>query len=655
MDSVAQQQQFGRTRVMVLIGWCLLLLAVVFAYVPGLGGPFVFDDFGSIKPLGDLGGVRDWTTFKAFVFGGNAGPTGRPLALLTFLLDGNNWPTDPWPFKRTNLVIHGLNGLVLGVIVSQLGAALGYDRQKARVVALVTAGVWLLHPFLVSTTLYAVQRMAQLSTLFVLLGIAGYLKGRTFLNSNPRQAYIVMSVAVAGATLLAMLSKENGILLPLLIGVLEITVFATARHSSLQINRFWLWLFVVAPTLVIVLYLGEKVVRGDFFDVVMPRDFSMYERLLTQPRVLFDYLQNWYFPKLYTSGVFQDHFVKSSSLLNPVTTLATALLHVATIVIAFAKRREWPVIALAVLFFYASHLLESTVINLELYFEHRNYLAAAFLFLPIVVALYDRLSGVLFAVVSLAGLLLLTGFTHYSATIWADYPAMVEAAARKAPTSARAQAQYAVNLYNAGRYDESLAVANRAIENNPDSAFLILTRSSIQCELGQLDDAAIRTISARIASQRFDPRAIALYTQIVNAVVTGRCPNATPMGLRTLFTDMLDNPDNANPKSLLYSQIQYLIGFLDASSGRPAEARDAFEKSLQARPGPAHSMLMAAVMASNQYFDNALYFSAHALERIEEQGDAAISKTRVRKSDVLEFRATVLAEKQAAESGDSDD
>jgi len=182
------------TRFTLLAGWSTLFLATAFAYYPGLNGPFLLDDFGSIAPLGNLGGVTDWVTFKAFVFGGHAGPTGRPLSLLTFLIDANDWPADAWAFKRTNLLIHLLNGILLGVLVSKILSALNYSRQDTRWIALVSAGIWLLHPFLVSTTLYVVQRMAQLSTLFIFAGLIGHLYGRSFISSNfKRERHFVAS------------------------------------------------------------------------------------------------------------------------------------------------------------------------------------------------------------------------------------------------------------------------------------------------------------------------------------------------------------------------------------------------------------------------------------------------------------------------------
>jgi len=568
MNLVAQLQKDRGNWFAIIGGWAFLLLACTMAYLPGLKGPFIFDDFGSIAPLGNLGGVTDWTTFKAFVFGGHAGPTGRPLALLSFLIDANNWPADPWPFKRTNLLIHLINGVLLGVLTRKILHVLDFDKQNAQWVALVSAAFWLLHPFLVSTTLYAVQRMAQLSTLFIFLGLIGHLYGRSLIARNALGAYAVMSLSAAFFTLLAMFSKENGILLPLLIGVMEFTIISSQRDKIAALNRYWAWIFLIAPSIVIFLYLGEKVFRQNFFDVIAPRDFSIYERVLTQPRVLFDYLQHWFVPKLYTAGVFQDHFIKSTGLLSPITTVVSAFFHVFVIAISIINRHKWPLFALAALFFYTGHILESTVLNLELYFEHRNYLAAAFLFLPLVDLLRRKGSRRLFVAVAAVALLILTGFTRYSATVWEDYPSMVEAAARKAPTSARAQGQYSTNLFNADRYDESIEVIDRAIQSTPGNGFLLLTRSSIYCQLGILSDGDIDHMASIISAKPFDPRSLEMYTTLASLVVDGRCPQVSLGAFRLMFWKMLQVPENADKQSLRYSQIQYFIGFIDVHANR---------------------------------------------------------------------------------------
>jgi hypothetical protein len=193
MDSLESAGSSNRNNLLLAAGWATVLLLTVFAYWPGLDGPFLFDDFGSIPPLGDLGGVVDWQSFKAFVFGGHAGPMGRPLALFSFLIDANNWPAESWPFKRSNLVIHLLTGITLGILITFVLKCVQVRQRDARWIALVTTTIWILHPFLVSTTLYIVQRMAQLAALFMFAGLALYLHGRMRTRENSWQGYLKMA------------------------------------------------------------------------------------------------------------------------------------------------------------------------------------------------------------------------------------------------------------------------------------------------------------------------------------------------------------------------------------------------------------------------------------------------------------------------------
>jgi len=162
------------------------------AYIPGLSGSFLFDDFANLPALGAYGPVDDWVTFWRYLTSGTADPTGRPLSLLTFLLDANNWPADPFPFKRTNLVLHLVNGVLLGFLLARLGCDLGLVATRAAAAAVLGAGLWLLHPLLVSTTLYIVQREAMLPGTFMLLGLLGYFVGRGRVREG-RRSWVLLS------------------------------------------------------------------------------------------------------------------------------------------------------------------------------------------------------------------------------------------------------------------------------------------------------------------------------------------------------------------------------------------------------------------------------------------------------------------------------
>lgn len=625
--------------------WVIICIGAAVAYWPGLYGPFLLDDFTSIAQLGNLGSVNSWESFNAFVLGGTAGPTGRPLALLTFLIDGNTWPTEAFPFKRTNLVIHLLNGALLGVLTRQVLTLLDFERKTAAWLALVSAATWMLHPFLVSTTLYAVQRMAQLAMLFSVAGIVSYLYSRSLLAVNAKKAHLLMTVSLGLFTILATLCKENGVLLPMLVGVVELTIIASRGADLPVLDRRWAIVFLVLPPVFIVSYLAYGFFSADFLAISQSRDFSLYERVLTQSRVVADYLQHWFLPKLYTTGVFQDHVIKSTGLFTPVTTAVGLLFHAALIVLAFVKRRQLPLVAFGILFFYANHLLESTTLNLEMYFEHRNYMAVAFLFLPLIVLVHDKVDRRMAAMLAGVLILALAGFTRFSTTVWSDYEKMVAASALKAPTSARAQSEYAINLFNDGQYEQSLQVLDLAIENiQSNSPLLVVNRLIIRCNLNQLAPTELEAAIAVLVTKRYDARYLKFYSNLAQALAQARCPAVGLEQLRPLFANMLANPVNAEIESVSLSHIHYLNGYVDAKTGAGSEAALQFHASLAAQPDAGSAMSMAALMATEGYLDEALVLSDKAIEYLHLDTRGVRLGIKVTERDIREFRATVRAE-----------
>ena len=650
MNPAQDENGRNRHRVSLAIVWALALLTTIIAYWPGLQGPFVLDDFNVLDSLGDFGGVRDWATFKAYILGGPAGPTGRPLAMFSFLVDANNWPADPWAFKRTNLIIHLANGLLLGVLTRQILILVGLDSRRAAWLAFFSAAAWMLHPFLVSTTMYVVQRMTQLATLFTLAGMVTYLHGRSMVESNKAGAYVVMTAGLIGFTVLGVLCKESGALLPMLLLVLELTVLSNGHRSAAPIDKRWSGLFLVLPSVLVLAYLAQSFLRADVFEMAPTREFSLYERLLTQPRVVATYLQHWFIPKLYTSGVFQDHIVKSTGLLAPVTTLVAALMHLGLIAFAVVRRRQLPLLAFAILFFYSYHLLESTVLNLELYFEHRNYLPVAFLFLPLIVFVSAKVDRRKASVVAVAILVVLAGFTRYSATVWSDFNSMVEASAYKAPTSARAQVLYARILLNEGQYDASMAVIDRAAETIQGSVPLLqVSRAMIRCSLRQLSESDMDDLVSRLAPLPYDARSLDLFEVFVNLLDREQCAATGIADLDRLFSTLLENDKSLTPGSLSLSHVHYLGGLTALKLHRPDDAMAHFTASVSAEPKPSATMKMAELMATSKYYAEALELSDIALRQIQEDRAGALEGTAVLEGSIREFRRTVRADMEAAD------
>jgi tetratricopeptide (TPR) repeat protein len=136
----------------------------------------------------------------------------------------------------------------------------------------------------------------------------------------------------------------------------------------------------------------------------------------------------------------------STSLWTPWSTLPGILSVFGLIGLSALKLRNWPLFSFAVLFFFLTHVIESTIIPLELIFEHRNYLPSMFIFFPVALGL-DRLiylyrsrsrlvHGALIAFIPMVIIGLGTS-TYIRNTAWYTEKSLWEDALRKAPESAR--------------------------------------------------------------------------------------------------------------------------------------------------------------------------------------------------------------------------
>lgn len=582
------------------------MAATVFVYWNGLRGPFLFDDFANLPALGEFGRLDSVDKILRYLTSGFADPLGRPLAMASFLLDANQWPAEPFAFKRTNLLIHLFNGVLVYALLARLGAVAA-DAARARLAAALAAAAWLLHPLLVSTTLYVVQREAMLTATFVLLGLIVYVAGRSRLAEGRRGGTLLMLLGIGGGTLLAMLCKANGILLPLLALVLEITLLqALLQPTDAATRRLRLlrWLLLYLPSLTLLLLL--LALTPSYIETAETyRSWSLGERLMTQPRVVLGYLKLLLLPRPFSPGLLNDSIELSRGWLTPGSTLPALVFIVLCIGVALRWRTRYPRCAAAVLFFFAGHLLESSVVPLEMYFEHRNYLPAALLFWP-VAALAVRPGERLAARLGLA-VLVLAGFafmTRVHANLWSDGYRQAVVWAGLMPESPRAQANAAQFEISAGRPDAAEQRVRSALRLHPDEPQLTLNLIGARCALGTLDDADVE-LAAR--SVRTAPQPGELLSRWSDAYLEGgaACSRFTGAHLSRLVDAAVANPrhNSSVEQQQILATLQGRIRLLEHDG---AGAHEAFDRALKLRPTPAAALRHAALMASQGYACEAL-------------------------------------------------
>jgi len=219
--------------------------------------------------------------------------------------------------------------------------------------------------------------MAGLSAFFVFAGLTLYTYGLNIQSNESRQntnnnhGLLLQLTGLIVFTLLAMFSKENGVLLPVFALVLEITVLAKVStinyRRKLRISACSTGLIAILLYLFYLTYNASNISPG--------RDHTLIERLLTQPQILIDYLYVAFIPDITGFNPFHDNYPHVVNFWSSNKAILSLSLLVFLLSSSLYYRLKHPLFSFAVLWFLSAHLLESTVINLELYFEHRNYVA----------------------------------------------------------------------------------------------------------------------------------------------------------------------------------------------------------------------------------------------------------------------------------------
>lgn len=450
-----------------------LLLGGIFvflAYWPGLSGGFVFDDYQNIVLnqslfLGDL--TRDGVTRAALSSG--AGPTGRPIAQVSFALNYYFGGLHPFGYKFLNVLIHALNGILVFTLARRL-ALLHHpalSRRSAMNFGAALALLWVLHPLNVSTVLYVVQRMTSLSASFTLLTIIAYVEFRVLLPTISMFRGFVSIVIMAFLLCCGVYTKENAALTPYFILLIEYLVF---RFDCDGVWRERCLRGVFAALVAVPLaWLLAKTVSNPAWIVNMHagRDYILSDYLLSQSRILWLYLKWIFLPNIVELGLYHDDFVMSRGVFSPIGTAFALAGHGLLLGVAWWGRTRYRVVTFGILWFYVGHLLESTILPLILVFEHRNYLPSLG---PLTVAVWGitqmRISERSKSIAIGLAIILALSLTMLRAQEWGDFLGFPLRQAEKHPDSVRANfdAGRTLGLLAADHPDLAKEYGPRAIE-----------------------------------------------------------------------------------------------------------------------------------------------------------------------------------------------
>jgi len=507
-------------RITDLVLFSSICLITYLIYLPGLDGSFVLDDYGSIVKNKQIH-VESFTPADLSQLFVGADKqihilSSRPVAMLSFAINYFIGGLEPYGFKLVNLLIHLFTAWTIFLVLSWIFRA---DRlldnniyhpvkpDYSRWLALLTAVIWVLHPLNVSTVLYSVQRMTQLSALFTLLGFAAYLRCRLSQFENAQATgRLALFTGLFICWPLGMLSKENAAILPLLCFVAEITLFRFVVMGTL-LRRLYQILGLSIFAIVLYLLYNPDFILGSYHE----RDFTLGQRLMTESRVLWTYVHNLLLPDLARMGLYLDDFSLSTGLLHPVSTLLSTIAWGVVFLIAIILRHRVPILSFSILWFLVGHIIESSFLSLEIAFEHRNYLAGIGVMLGMswcALTLYQQQEKLrpAFRLTCIFILILLITLTLIRNHQWSTAAEHIETEIRHHPLSYRANDKLAKELMKAGKFAEAGVVLQKIKYTERPFAnhyFNLLTIKHIANQ--GLSEEFFREMEDALANQRVHP------------------------------------------------------------------------------------------------------------------------------------------------------
>lgn len=400
----------------------------------------------------------------------------RQVAYLTF---GFNWligADNPTGYHLVNIFIHILTSYFLYrvtlFLLYLLSSQRGIYQGQEKFIALLATTLWAVAPIHTQAVTYIVQRMTSLSALFSIISIHLYILARINKHSRTRFGLIFCCILFF---LLALFTKENSILLPGSIVFIEL-LFFKGKDSILHIRSHLTKIIVSCSILCVFLIVLLYLTGFNFTESLSgysARDFTFKERILTEPRILFLYLSQIFFPLVSRLSLEHD-IVLSTSLFHPWTTGLSIFAIASILIFSALKRNQYPLLSFSIIFFFYNHIIESTIFPLELIFEHRNYLPSFFLFLPFAAAVSQYTnnstekriaSSVIYPLI--IGFIINCGVNTYIRNeSWITTESLCLDSIEKAPNSSRPYYNLASHYLEQGKIDLAISLYQISLTKN---------------------------------------------------------------------------------------------------------------------------------------------------------------------------------------------
>jgi protein O-mannosyl-transferase len=640
-----------------------LLIAVLYSQV--IQSPLLFDDIPNIRD-NKLVRITDLLPGTLVDAGIKSVASNRPVANISFAINYYFHGYHVMGYHIVNMVIHLLTGLFLFLLLQETlritkNKSLSFlvsESDNVPMLAFTAALIWLVHPLATQSVSYIVQRMTSMSAMFYALSLLCYVRGRVAREKNSK--WMLFGACIISGVL-AVGSKEIAVTLPFFILLYEWFFFRDLDTTWLRRNLPYISI-VIAIGIILTLFYLRGVHQSSFTEWYSDRDFNLGQRVLTEFRIVLMYLGLIFVPNPGRLNLDYD-FPLSYTLINPPTTLLAILVVAGLIIFAIFLAKRERLISFAILWFFGNLAIESSVIPLELVYEHRTYLPSMFVvFLAVIMVnhyLKPRWAQVLvFCCVTAV----FSFWTFQRNIVWHDEISLFQDCLMKSPHKSRTHNNYGLALMGKGRVDEAIAQCSQAVELAPNIPGHHISLGTAYMKKGELDKAiaqyqmAINLDTkdmqfplnmAKALEKKGKPReAMKYYAEVLRKepknvlALNGMGGALATLGrydeaMRYLAVSQKDEPDNpetynhignillmqgkieaakkhylaAIEKNNEYKEAYYNLGMAMIQQGRTNEGISYIEKAIEVSPlyEQAHSSLAAT------------YFNTFALDKAVRQ------------------------------------
>jgi tetratricopeptide (TPR) repeat protein len=435
-----------------------------------------------------------------------------------------------------------------------------------------------------------------MAPLFYVLSMVLYVKARMAQSKGTK---IVWFCGVVLSGMLALGTKEIATTLPFFLLIYEWYFFQGLSLAWIK-KRMPLMLAVLVLLIAIVfIYLGGHPFQK-ISSMYAEHPLTMTQRALSQFRIVLLYISLLIWP--HPGRLILDYdFQPSNSLIDPVTTLIGMIVIIGFLVAAALTAKKQRLISFCILWYFGNLCIESSIIGLELVYEHRNYLPSMFFILAAVILSYRYLKPKWLAPVALSAVAMTFAYWTYERNdVWRSPILIWMDCIEKSPQKPRPYNNLGVALADMGHHREAVDQYRRALQIDPryENAHTNLGRAL--ATLGDVDAA----ISHFNTALNINPNNYVAHNNMgVVLALKGQLPDAIEHFSRALAI----NPEYVSASNNLGSALK--------NQGRLPEAIKHYRAALKINPhfAPAHNNLGIA-LADQGHLDEAIAHFTKALE-----------------------------------------